>query len=745
MRGLALIQPLLVSALVLAMPCANRTALADVLYGEASTTQPTKLYTIDTTTGDATYVGGADLGSPIDFQSIAFQPGTGVLYGETSTTQPTKLYTINTATGAATYVGGTDLGSPIFFQAIAFQPGTGVLYGETSTTQPTKLYTINTSTGAATYVAGTDLGSPIFFQSIAFQPALANVSLGSIVNAVTISGGTTNVGLTVTNSAPLGNDNLNYTLTAAINSGSATLGEITSGTGSLAPSASQSCPVSATSTTVGVTTVSFTASDPYASNSPQTTTATMSVLGHSNPVLAVRSGNNQTVIVGATNVSASLSLTDYGTDLSPLDVNTLSGLTGLIGTAVVASGGSTSYTAALSTAVIGLAETQSFSLKAGDEQALPGASAMKTLSQSVTLNVLDHSAGSAAVTSGNGFLAHAGATGLSAIVSLSNAAGTRSILQVNSAPGVASGSLTSGPVTPYFVSAGSAQTYTATFNAGSVPGVFSDTITFASAGDNQSLLGANSPGSLSVSITGNVYSGKAQWNFAGAGDWSSNGNWTDTDGNGAAGAPCVSGYVGDTSTFGNVIGSNSALVTIDTAVAVSAITFSDIAGGSYTLRGSGTNTLTLNNSGGTGSQILVLAGSHSITAPVEIADGNLTVTESSGGRLVISGNISDDNGTESLTLNGDGTGGLVLSGTNTYGGGTVVEDGTLVVTSPAALLSGSNLVVGTEAASIFAPIAATSQSPTAVPEPSTLALLGFAAIPFLRRKWLGRELVGGLR
>ena len=200
--------------------------------------------------------------------------------------------------------------------------------------------------------------------------------------------------MTVSNS-PSSGYNLNYTLTAAVLSGSATLGAMTAGTGSLAPSGSQACTVSATSTTLGVTTISFTGSDPNASNSPQTTTATLTVLGHSNPALGVASGNNQSVFKGVAGIAATLSLTDSGTNLSPLDVNTLSsGLSGSTGTAVIPCGGSGSYIAALSTAAAGLSQSQSFSLKAGDEQALSGANALGTLTQSITgLNVYNHAAG----------------------------------------------------------------------------------------------------------------------------------------------------------------------------------------------------------------------------------------------------------------------------------------------------------------------------------------------------------------
>src|SRR5208282_6555376 len=97
--------------------------------------------------------------------------------------------------------------------------------------------------------------------------------------ATIITGGSASFGTTVSNSPSSGYD-LNYSLTAAVTGGSASVGAITSGTGSLAPGGSQSCTASATSTTLGVTTISLTGSDPNASNSPQTTTATLTVLDH---------------------------------------------------------------------------------------------------------------------------------------------------------------------------------------------------------------------------------------------------------------------------------------------------------------------------------------------------------------------------------------------------------------------------------------------------------------------------------
>ncbi len=126
-----------------------------------------------------------------------------------------------------------------------------------------------------TYQGGTYGYGTVFALNIA--PAM--IALSSGTSATIISGGTATVGMTVSN-APSSGYNLNYTLNAAVLSGSATLGAITSGTGSLAPSASQSCTLPAASTTLGVSTISFTASDPNSSNGSQTTTATLTVLDH---------------------------------------------------------------------------------------------------------------------------------------------------------------------------------------------------------------------------------------------------------------------------------------------------------------------------------------------------------------------------------------------------------------------------------------------------------------------------------
>jgi autotransporter-associated beta strand protein len=459
------------------------------------------------------------------------------------------------------------------------------------------------------------------------HPATVGISAAS---ATIITGGTAAIGVTVNNSAASPAANLNYTLGASVSSGSATLGPAIPASGSLAQSASQVSTIMATSTNLGANTVTFTANDPNSSNISQSTTATLTVLGHA--------------------------------------------------------------------------------------------------------------AGSATVTSGNGFLLHAGTSVVSATISLSNAAGTRSDLEVDSAPTIGSGTLGNGPAMPYYVPAGTARLYTATFNVGNTPGVFSDTVTFASTGDNQSLPGANSLGSLSVSITGNVYSGQAEWN-ATTGLWGTSTNWKDTVDGGPSGAPGMLGYASDTATFGPTVSSGTAVVALDGAAPVlSNLVFSNSNAGYCILQGTGTTGLTLTGTDGSSpAAVTVISGTHRVGAPI-LLGSNLVVSDS--GNLTASGNLSDGGLAKSLTL--DGGGELILSGSDSYSGGTTVTAGTLIAAANTALPGGTSLTVGAGGVFIFDPMrafssVAVSPSAVAVPEPSTLAVLGVGAIGLIGYAWRTRR------
>jgi autotransporter-associated beta strand protein len=88
-----------------------------------------------------------------------------------------------------------------------------------------------------------------------------------------------------------------------------------------------------------------------------------------------------------------------------------------------------------------------------------------------------------------------------------------------------------------------------------------------------------------------------------------------------------------------------------------------------------------------------------------------------------------------LVINGQGT--QVLSGTNTYTGGTVVTNGELILESASAVLDGSSLTIGSGAVAFGAPVipgaAGLSSGTASVPEPSTLTLLGVGVMLALCR------------
>jgi autotransporter-associated beta strand protein len=115
------------------------------------------------------------------------------------------------------------------------------------------------------------------------------------------------------------------------------------------------------------------------------------------------------------------------------------------------------------------------------------------------------------------------------------------------------------------------------------------------------------------------------------------------------------------------------------------------------------------------------------------------------GTSLFSGSIDGVDSTSPISLVLDGPGKQILSGVNTFTGGTTVESGTLVLGSPTALLTGSSLAVGNGASSLFAPatagpaVAAGPASAAAVPEPGTLALAAIAAALLSVAAWRRRR------
>jgi hypothetical protein len=167
----------------------------------------------------------------------------------------------------------------------------------------------------------------------------------------------------------------------------------------------------------------------------------------------------------------------------------------------------------------------------------------------------------------------------------------------------------------------------------------------------------------------------------------------------------------------------------------------------------GTSTMVVNSGTGVLSQsagmlemgagATLSAGSVEITGGVLLADGpaasiNANLIYDSPSPSTYQGILAGTG--NSLTVNGPSAV-LVLSGSNTYQGGTDVFSGTLVAISPAAIRDGTNLNVGIDAGAIFGPVvsgrqvASIASAVSPVPEPGALALLAAATTLVLWHRW----------
>ncbi len=223
-----------------------------------------------------------------------------------------------------------------------------------------------------------------------------------------------------------------------------------------------------------------------------------------------------------------------------------------------------------------------------------------------------------------------------------------------------------------------------------------------------------SGGSIDVTAGATVFSGSGYWT-GNSSSWNSSGNWT--DGYGHNGVPGDGSRPAgtDAATFSG----SSSVTTINlspTNPTLSALSFSN---SNYTLS---SGSLTMYNSSGPAT-ITVLSGTSTFNATATLSlASSTTVNPSAGAQLTVNGAIAGGN---PLTLNGPGT--LVLSGSRQFGGGLIVDNGTLIVTNDAALADGSNLSVGN--ASHFASAVVPAPNAVApVPEPSALALLAAGAL-----------------
>jgi autotransporter-associated beta strand protein len=196
------------------------------------------------------------------------------------------------------------------------------------------------------------------------------------------------------------------------------------------------------------------------------------------------------------------------------------------------------------------------------------------------------------------------------------------------------------------------------------PGVISGTISLSTNGEG---LAGESPIPVQISYSGQVFSGNAAWN-GGSGSWGTNGNWSDALAAGVHAAPGTFGVLGDSATLGP---GAAGTITLDGAnPSLAALTFNSSAG--YTIAAGSGGTLTF--AAASGPAVSVQSGTHSITAPVALAN-DTTINTALQTQLSISGGIAEASPATALAKTGGGI--LSLGGNNSYTGGTTVTAGTL--------------------------------------------------------------------
>jgi T5SS/PEP-CTERM-associated repeat protein len=166
-------------------------------------------------------------------------------------------------------------------------------------------------------------------------------------------------------------------------------------------------------------------------------------------------------------------------------------------------------------------------------------------------------------------------------------------------------------------------------------------------------------GMTMVALNDGVFSlpQSSAWNVDASGNWASVANWTDGDPN----------HAGVTAVMGSKI-TAPRTVTADEPFTVGRIDFDNTH--AYTIDGE--NTLTLDSTGGD-AQINVASGSHTISAPVSLADNTVITVSPAASNLTVSGAVN----ASALNLTKVGAGRLTL--VNLQAAGLTIDQGTLTM------------------------------------------------------------------
>jgi autotransporter-associated beta strand protein len=179
-------------------------------------------------------------------------------------------------------------------------------------------------------------------------------------------------------------------------------------------------------------------------------------------------------------------------------------------------------------------------------------------------------------------------------------------------------------------------------------------------------LSAGIPGASDLTLV----SPQSTWTFTGGGNFGDSTNW-DTQ--------TVPNAIGASALFSSAINGGLYDVTVNNAYTVGSLLFTNTHGTTFGLVPDGVtgHGITLNN-GGIGAAVNVTSDYHFIDAPLTLADfGGNTFYIAPNSTLIVGGKINESGGARSL--NKAGAGALILTGANSYTGGTTVSNGLLIL------------------------------------------------------------------
>ncbi len=191
---------------------------------------------------------------------------------------------------------------------------------------------------------------------------------------------------------------------------------------------------------------------------------------------------------------------------------------------------------------------------------------------------------------------------------------------------------------------------------------------------------ANTGTAITVTVGDFVVDPSNYWNVDGGGSWNTASNWTKGTVPNAIGAnakfgPGIGGAGGS---FSNI----TMTIPLDGAQTVGELLINEDFGSSFIIAPGTGGSLLLDNGAGP-SSVSVVAGDHRIEAPVAVDPDDVSIDVAGIFNFEVSGVLSSSAPGGGITKSGSGT--LLLSGANTYDGGSILAGGVVAVNSSSSL------------------------------------------------------------